>query len=117
MTAAGIGLIAIPALLAARAGMPVGRSPWWSWITGFAAAARRMPVEIVLVSMAAFRQVAERRSERGSFELRDVEPGSGADRGRREILGSLSPGEIVVGHEEDGRMIVHRLAGRAGGPA
>jgi multisubunit Na+/H+ antiporter MnhE subunit len=90
------------------------------WLTRAWRPLANVPRDIALVTVAAFRQLADPVPERGRlrvipFRARgDVPP----DNGRRalaEALGSLAPNTIVVGVDpERGVLVAHQLAPRGG---
>lgn len=84
-----------------------------AWLRGGARAIARIPGDIVILAgVALLAAVRPGSGPRGEFVRRSVSGERNADRARREILGSLAPGEIVIGHEQDdGQMLVHRLRG------
>ncbi len=80
------------------------------WVRGTLRAFARVPGDLAQLTVAALTiPIRDRGSRCGEFVTREVAGDLAADRARREVLGSLSPGEIVLGHDVDGRLIVHRF--------
>lgn len=81
-----------------------------AWLRELGRALSRVPRDVLQLTVAAFVSVVRPLPDAGAFEERSVHGGTIAEQARREIVGSLAPGEIVVGHDEAGeRMLVHRL--------
>ncbi len=108
----GIGVIAIAgaAYDASRERDVTLVSSPGAWLRGLAGAIARVPRDVVRLTLLAFVSAVRPLPAEEAFEERSVTGATVADQARREILGSLAPGEIVVGHDDDGeRMLVHRL--------
>jgi hypothetical protein len=108
-----IALLAGAAFALARDQEPFRPAFVREWLTGLADALLQVPGHIAALTIAALRQLVSPARRRGEFELREERPYRAKDRARREILGSLAPREIVVAHQDDGRMLVHRLTGES----
>jgi hypothetical protein len=81
-----------------------------AWLRELAQALARVPLDVLRLTIAAVGSPLRPLGDEDAFEERRVRGGSLAEQARREIVGSLSPGEIVVGHDDSGeRMLVHRL--------
>jgi hypothetical protein len=80
------------------------------WIKGLTGALAEVPRDTARLTVLAVRQLLHPRPGCGEWVTRSVAPNEPADRARREILGSLAPGEIVAGHDvESSEMLIHRM--------
>jgi hypothetical protein len=81
-----------------------------TWLRELIGALARVPRDTVRLTVVAVRQLLHPQPQRGQWVTRSVGPDQASDRARREILGSLAPGEIVTGHDtESSEMLVHRI--------
>jgi hypothetical protein len=117
---AGAAVLAATGLELAREQGLVGESINLRWLLRFQRPLLKAPVDIVVVSLAAFRAVVRGASQQGRF--RAVRFSGGEDQrregGRRALaegLGSFAPNTVVAGVDEQrGLVLAHQLRPRGG---
>jgi hypothetical protein len=112
---AGAAVLAATGLELAREQGLVGESIRLRWLLRAHRPLMKVAVDIVFVSLAAFRALLRRDPQQGRFRAVRFEGGEGQQResGRRalaEALGSFAPNSIVAGiDDERGLILAHQL--------